>query len=276
MAAPRIDARAAVDPSAELGDDVVVGPFTVIEAGVVVGRGTRILAQAYLCRGTRIGRENVVHMGAVLGGEPQHRGYDGAPSGLVIGDRNVFREATQVHRSMSPEAPTRIGDECYLMTGSHVGHDCRVGDGVVLASGALLGGHVEVGSGAFLGGNAVVHQHVRIGRLALLQGGSAMSRDVPPFLIANGLNRVRGVNVVGLRRAGLDAAGIEALRRLYRELFRQRRNLRLARERLIAAEEERGGLSPEARELLAFIDASRRGVCSGPPAGGRARTEASE
>lgn len=276
MAAPRIDARAAVDPSAELAEDVEVGPFAVVEAGVVVGSGTRILAHAHLCAGTVLGRENVVHMGAVLGGEPQHRGYAGEPTGVVAGDRNVFREATQVHRSMSPGRPTRIGHGCYLMSGSHVGHDCRVGDDVVLASGALLGGHVEVGSGAFLGGNAVVHQHVRVGRLAMLQGGSAVSRDVPPFLIAAEVNRVRGVNVVGLRRAGLDAGAIQALRRLYRELFRQRRNLRLARERLLAAEEARGGLSAEARELLAFIDASSRGVCSGPPARGGAPAEAPE
>lgn len=262
MAPPRIDPRALVHAGAELAEDVVVGPYAVIESGVVIGAGTTIAAHAYLCRGTLLGRENAVHMGAVLGHEPQDFGYRGAATRFVAGDRNVFREGCHVHRATAEGSETVVGDDCYLMTNTHVAHNCRVGSGAILATGAVIGGHVEVGERAFLSGNCVVHQHVRIGRLALVQGGGRLSRDVPPFLIAGDLNRLRAVNVVGLRRAGFEASQIAALRRLYRVLFGRRHNLRLARERFLSEEAARGGASPEALELLAFIDSSRRGICA--------------
>jgi UDP-N-acetylglucosamine acyltransferase len=262
-----------VSPEAELGEDVVVGPFAVIEPGVVIGAGTRVFAHAYICGGTVLGRGNSVHMGAVLGHEPQDLAYRGAPTRLVIGDRNVFREGCTVHRGTAAGSETTIGDDCFLMTNSHVGHDCAVADGVILASGALLGGHARVGARAFLSGNSVVHQHVRVGRLALVQGGGRMSQDVPPFAIATDLNRVRGLNRTGLQRAGFEAAAIAALRRLYRALFLERRNLRLARERFLREEAARGGPSPEVLEVIDFIDSSRRGVCSGAPRGRARGTE---
>ena len=268
MGAPQIDPRAVVSPQATLGDDVVVGPFAVVEPGVVVGAGTRIWASAYLCTGTTLGRDNSVHMGAVLGHEPQDRAYRDAPTTLEIGDRNIFREGSQVHRGTAPGSKTLVGSDCFVMTNAHIAHNCQIEDGVILATGAVLGGHVRVGERAFVSGNAVVHQHSRIGRLALLQGGARISRDVPPFLIAGDLNRVRAVNVVGLRRAEVAAPSIAALRRLYRALFLGRRNLRLARERFVAEEAARGGLSSECRELLDFIQASTRGVCAGMPSGG--------
>jgi UDP-N-acetylglucosamine acyltransferase len=269
LAAPQIDPRAVVSPEAVLGDDVTVGPFAVIEPRVVVGPGTRIGANAYLCTGTMLGRDNVVHMGVVLGHEPQDLAYCGAPTTLEIGDRNVFREGSQVHRGTAEGSRTVVGSDCFVMTNAHIAHNCDVGDGVILATGAVLGGHVQVGARAFVSGNCVVHQHGRIGRLALLQGGARMSRDVPPFLIASGLNRIRAVNVVGLRRAGFDASSVAALRRLYRTLFFRRQNLTLARERLVREETARGGLSAESVELLAFIDASTRGICSAAPRGAR-------
>lgn len=264
-----IDPRAIVDPAAELGEGVEVAPFAIVEAGVVVGARTRIGAHAYLCSGTVLGSDNRVHMNVVLGNEPQDTAYRGAPTRLVIGDRNVFREGSQVHRGTAEGSETRIGSDCFLMTNAHVAHNCRVADRVVLATGAVLGGHVSVGEGAFVSGNAVVHQHTRIGRLAMIQGGAAMSRDVPPFLMAVlPSNTVVGLNSVGLRRAGLDRARIAALRRAYRTLFGRRVNLALARERLLAAESERGGPTDEVRELLEFIAAARRGVCSGRRARG--------
>lgn len=264
-----------MSPEAELGDDVTVGPFAVIEPGVVVGAGTQVWAHAYLCRGTVLGRDNAVHMGAVLGHEPQDLAYRGAPTGLVVGDRNVFREGCTVHRGTAEGSRTTIGDDCFLMTNSHVGHNCALADGVILASGALLGGHVRVGARAFLSGNAVVHQHVRVGRLALVQGCGRMSADVPPFAIATDLNRVRGLNRTGLKRAGFDAAAIASLRRLYRALFLEPRNLRLAREEFLRDAAARGGPSPEALEVIEFIESSRRGVCRAAPRG-HARAEDGE
>src|SRR4030095_16254103 len=222
VAPSRIDPRAVVSPEAQLGDDVTVGPFAEIETGVSVGAGTRIEAYAYLCRGTVLGRDNAVHMGAVLGHEPQDRAYRGAPTALIVGDRNIFREGCYVHRGTAEGSQTTIGDDCFLMTNSHVAHNCDVGDGVILATGAVLGGHVRVGARAFLSGNCVVHQHVRVGRLALIQGGSRMSCDVPPFAITNDLNRVRGLNSTGLERAGFDPAAIASLRPPHRPLVAAR------------------------------------------------------
>ncbi len=254
-----------VSPEAEIGPDVTVGPFSVVEAGAVIGAGTRIGAQSYVCRGTTLGRDNVVHMGVYLGDEPQDRGYEGAPTRVVIGDRNVFREGTTVHRGTTEGSETRIGNDCFFMANSHVAHNCVVGDGVFLANGALLGGHAEVGDRAFLSGNTAVHQHVRVGKLALLQGVSAASRDVPPFCIVVGVNVLRGVNVVGLRRAGLDRQRIAAVRQAYRSLFFGRPNLGRARAELRAELERTDAMTPELLELFAFLDRGRNGFCAADP-----------
>jgi UDP-N-acetylglucosamine acyltransferase len=254
-----IHPTALVDPRAEIDLSADIGPFVVIEGPVVVGAATRVGAHAVLGGRTTIGRDNVIHAGAVIGGDPQDLSYTGGETHLRIGDRNVFREHSEVHRGSGPEAGTWIGDDNYLMSQSHVGHDCRLGDHVILASGAKLGGHVEVGDRAFVGGNTVVHQFVRVGRLAMLRGLARASRDVPPFAVMDETHTIRGLNRVGLRRAGYDAAAVRALQRAFVRLFRTRMNLRSA-----MAEIEAGALTDEVRELLDFIRASRRGVCMGP------------
>ena len=260
MTSTLIHPRALVSPEAELAADVSVGPFTVIEAGVRIGAGTRIQAQSYICSGTTLGRDNVVHMGVFLGNEPQDLGYDGAPTGLTIGDRNVFREGCTVHRGTAAGTETRIGSDCFFMANTHVAHNCTVADHVMLANGALLGGHVEVGDRAFVSGNAVVHQHTRVGRLAMLQGLCAASRDVPPFCIAADVNTLRGVNVVGLRRAGLERPRIIAVRKAYRALFFGRPNLGRARAKLQSELEGEAGTTPELAQLLEFLDGGRHGL----------------
>jgi len=265
---PRIDPRAIVSPEATLAAGVEIGPFAIVEAGVVIGARTRILAHAYVCSGTTMGTDNVIHMGAVVGHEPQDRAYSGAPTRLEMGDRNVIREGCQLHRGTAPGTVTVIGDDCYLMANAHVGHNCRVASGVVMANGAVLGGHASVGERAFLSAHAMVHQHTRVGRLAMLQGGTAASKDVPPFCVTRiGKNTLAGVNVVGLKRAGFSRTQIMAVRRAFRVLFLNRPNLGLARERLLAAEQEAGGPGDEVRELLDFIAAARHGVCVGTRAG---------
>ena len=257
-----IHATAIVDPRAEIDPTADVGPFVVIDAPVILGAGTRVMAHAFLTGNTRIGRDNVIHVGAILGHEPQHLGYRGEPSGLRIGDRNVFREHSEVHRSWQGDGETVIGDDNYLMSHAHIAHDCHVGNRTLIASGALVAGHAEVADQAFISGNCVVHQHVRIGRLALLQGLAGVGLDVPPFCVAAGVNTLSGLNLVGLRRAGLASERIHALRRAYARLFRGRRNLRLA-----IAEVEAEPRTPEIDELLAFIRGSRRGICRGRDAG---------
>lgn len=252
-----IHPRAEVDVQAELGAGVEVGPFAVIEAGVVVGDGTRVLAGAHLRAGTTLGRENLVRDHAVLGGDPQDTAYDGAETFLRVGDRNIFGEGCTLHRGTAPGSETRIGNDCFFMANSHAGHNCIVEDQVILANGALLGGHVHVGARAFVSGNTVVHQHLRVGRLAMLGGGSTFTADVPPFMMATEFNVLRGLNVVGIRRAGIEREAIAALRRAYRQLFGRRRNLKIARE-AVAAEPD---LPPEVEELLAFLVDTPRGLC---------------
>jgi len=265
MSVARIDPRAFVSPEADLASDVSVGPFSVIEAGVVIGHGTRIHAQSYVCNGTTLGCDNVVHMGVFLGNEPQDLAYDGAATRVVIGDRNVFREGCTVNRGTAPDSETRIGNDCFFMANTHVGHNCVVSDHVILANGALLGGHVQVGDRAFVSGNAVVHQHTRVGRLAMMQGLCAVSRDVPPFFIASDVNTLRGVNVVGLRRAGLDAPRIAAVRRAYRAMFFGRPNLGQARARFQQELADSGTSTPELAQLFDFLDGGRHGFCSAEP-----------
>jgi len=254
-----IHPTAVVDPRAEIDATAELGPYVVVDGPVTVGAGTRVLAHAVLTGHTRIGRDNVVHYGAVLGDEPQDTGYRGAETYLEIGDRNVFREQVYVHRGAQPGSATVIGNDTYLMGQAHVAHNCRLADGVILASGAVLGGHVQVDERAFVSGNCVVHQHVRVGRFVMMQGLSRTSRDVPPFCIMDYKHVVRGINRVGLQRAGFDGERIRALRRAFAQLFGRPRNLRLA-----LAEVEQGPLTDDVRHLIEFIRASKRGVCFGP------------
>ena len=251
-----IDPRAAIDPSAD------IGPYVVIDGPVRIGPRTRVMAHAFLTGDTEIGADNVIHPGAVLGHEPQDLGYKGAPTGLRIGDRNLLREHCEVHRGTAPGSYTEIGSDNFLMSHAHVAHNCRLGNRVIIATGAALGGHVVLEDQAFVSGNCVVHQHVRVGRLAIMQGLSRTSRDVPPFSIMDATHTVRGLNRVGLRRAGFDRARRQALATAFRILFRVQTNLAAA-----MAEVEAEGHSADVDYLLAFIRASQRGVAQGPRRG---------
>jgi UDP-N-acetylglucosamine acyltransferase len=252
-----VDPRATIDPTAE------VGPYVVIDGPVEVGARTQVMAHAVLLGRTILGDDNVVHPGAVLGGPPQDLKYTDAPTGVRIGHRNVLREHVIVNRGTAAETWTTIGDDGFFMSNAHVAHNCAVGNEVIVASGALLAGHVTVGDQAFLSGNCVVHQFTRVGRLSIMRGLSRASRDVPPFAIMDGTHTVRGVNRVGLRRAGFDAGRIRTLVRAFRILFGERTNIRLAMER-VAAECP----SPDVDEVLAFIRVAKRGVAMGPRRGG--------
>ncbi|HKY07989.1 MAG TPA: acyl-ACP--UDP-N-acetylglucosamine O-acyltransferase [Candidatus Binatia bacterium] len=254
-----IHRTAVIDPRAEIDSDVEIGAYAVIDGPVKIKRRTRVMAHVYLTGWTEIGEENEIHPGAALGGPPQDKAYRGQESYLKIGARNVIREYSQIHRGTAAGSATIIGNDNFLMATSHIGHNCRIGDGVVLANGALLGGHVEVGNNVFISGNCVVHQFVRIGDYALMRGLSGTSRDVPPYAIVDWQHTVRGVNVVGLKRAGFDERKIRAIRNAFRTLFRKGRNISLA----VKEVEESGGASPEVLALLDFIRTSKRGVCFG-------------
>lgn len=254
-----IHPTAIIDPKAEIDSNVEIGPYVVIDGAVKIKRGTRVMAHAYITGWTEIGEDNEIHPGVVLGDAPQDKAYKGQETYLRIGDRNIIREHVQVHRGTAAGSATIIGNDNFLMATSHVGHNCKLGDNVILANGALLGGHVEVGNNVFLSGNCVVHQFVRIGDYALMRGLSGTSRDVPPYAIIDWQHTVRGVNVVGLKRAGFDDKRIRAIRAAFRILFRKGRNLSLAMKEV----EESGRANRDVLALLEFIKSSKRGVCFG-------------
>jgi UDP-N-acetylglucosamine acyltransferase len=254
-----IHPTAVIDSRAEIDANVEIGPYAVIDGPVTIKAGTRLMAQVYVTGWTEIGANNEIHPGAVLGGAPQDKAYNGAESYLKIGDRNIIREHAQIHRGTVAGSTTIIGDDNFFMATSHVGHNCKIGDSVILANGALLAGYVDVGNNVFISGNCVVHQFVRIGEYALMRGLSGTSRDVPPYAIIDWQHTVRGVNVIGLKRAGFDEKRIRAIREAFRVLFRKGRNLSLAIKEL----ENRGRANSDVSALLDFIRSSKRGVCFG-------------
>jgi UDP-N-acetylglucosamine acyltransferase len=250
---------AVIDPQAEVDADVTIGPYVVIEGPVKIKRGTSVMAHVYLTGWTEIGADNEIHPGAVIGDAPQDKAYKGAETYLRIGDCNIIREHVQIHRGTTPGSATIVGNHNFLMAHSHIGHNCNLGDHVVLANGALIAGYVEIGNNVFISGNCVVHQFVRIGDYALMRGLSGTSRDVPPYAIIDWQHTVRGVNVVGLKRAGFDDKRIREIRRAFSLLFRKGRNLSLAVKEL----EMQGRANSDVSALLDFIKSSKRGVCFG-------------
>jgi UDP-N-acetylglucosamine acyltransferase len=245
-----IHLQAQVDPTAN------VGPYAVIDQPVIVGPNCEIGPHVYLTGRTRIGSNNSFHAGCVIGDAPQDLRYKNEPTGVVIGNDNVFREHVTVHRARTVGADTRIGSHCFLMAHCHVGHDALIANQVIIANGALIGGHAEIGDSAFLSGNCLVHQFVRVGPFALMQGGSAISKDLPPYTVARGDNGICGLNVVGLRRAGFTSEQRLELKRLYRLLFRSKMSLNAA-----LAEATKTFTSPTDRVLLDFVGSAKRGLC---------------
>lgn len=237
----------------------------MIDAHVEVGEGCRVGAHVHLTGHTQIGARNFFDTGCVIGGLPQDLRFKGGPTRLRIGDDNVFREHVTVHCANKTEEDTTIGSGNLLMAHCHVGHNSHLGNQVIIANGALLGGHVEVQDRAFISGNCLVHQFARVGKLSLMQGGSAISKDLPPYCIARGDNGICGLNVIGLRRAGIDAPSRLELRRIYLMLFRSGRGAQDALQEATALAQTDWG-----RLLVEFVRASKRGVISerGRPAMG--------
>jgi len=252
-----IHPTAIIHPGAKLDPSVRVGPYSVIDEGVTLGASCIVGPHVYLTGRAVIGSYNVFHAGAVIGDAPQDLKYHGEPTGLRIGDHNVFHEHVTVHRSSKVTEDTQVGSHNFLMAGAHVAHNCHVGNHVIMANGALLGGHVSVQDRAFISGNCLVHQFVRVGTLSLMQGGAAISKDLPPFTIAAGDNGICGLNSVGLRRAGFTTEQRLELKRLYHQLFR-----RGGAFKALLAEARNCFHTPGAMQLLDFVATSKRGLCA--------------
>jgi UDP-N-acetylglucosamine acyltransferase len=252
-----IAATARIDPLARIGSGVSIGDFCVIESDVEIGAGCTLEPYVYVKRWTRLGEANHVSAGTVLGTDPLDKAFGGARSYLRIGNRNRIREHYTISRGTQPESVTEIGDDNYIMTAGHIAHNCRIGNGTVICSCALVAGYAEVEDQAFISGGVVVHQYSRIGRLAMIGGNTRVNRDVPPYFLYSGFDVAAcGLNLVGLKRAGYQAADIAALKKAYRLLYRSGLKLEEALARI-----ENEVATPETRHLAEFVRRSERGIC---------------
>lgn len=258
-----------VDPSAVLRGDVdlaegaSVGPHCVLDGSsgpVRLGAGTRLLSHVHLHGPLEMGQENVVYPGASLGFAPQARAFDHQTpgQGVVIGAHNVLREGVTIHRAMTDDGPTRIGESNYFMAYSHAGHDCQIGDRCTFANAVQLGGHVVVQDDVTVGGLVPVHQFCRLGRGCMLSGGIATSYDVPPFFMLTGINVAGSINIVGMRRQKFTVEQIEDVKWVYRTLCRRGLPLSQAVETL-----RQRAQRPLVAEYLAFLAGSKRGPVLG-------------
>ncbi len=252
-----VAATARVHPEARIGPGVRIGEFCVIESDVEIGAGCMLEPYVFIKRWTTLGEHNEISAGTVLGTDPFDKKFTGERSYLRIGHRNRIREHYTISRGTAPESATEIGDGNYIMSSGHIAHNCKVGNNTVIASCALLAGFVEVEDEAFISGGVGVHQFTKIGRLAMIGGNSGINTDAPPFFMYAGFRASpKGLNVVGLRRAGFKASDLAALKKAYLLLYRSGLKLGEALERI-----ETLIPTPETLHLVKFIRRCERGIC---------------
>ncbi len=253
----KISDLAVVSKSAKIAAGVEIGPFAVIEDEVDIGADVKISAQAYIASGTTIGEGTQIHMGACIGDLPQDLGFDKNKKTFTkIGRNTVIREHVTIHRATVEGSATVVGDDCYLMAVSHVGHDCHVGNNVIVANGALLAGHVDVEDYAFISGNVVIHQFCRIGEACMIGGFTGINKDVPPYMLVRGPSVVRGINIVGLRRLKFPREVVLSIKEAYKLIFMSDLNTSQAIESIKKLKP-----SKELDHLINFIQTSKRGIC---------------
>jgi UDP-N-acetylglucosamine acyltransferase len=248
---------ARVHPDARIGPQCVIADYCVVEADVILGAHCRLEPHVYIKRWTTLGERNEISAGTVLGTDPLDKAFGGARSYLRIGNGNKIREHYTVSRGTKPESITEIGNDNYIMTSGHIAHNAKIGNRVVIASCALVAGYVEIEDQAFISGGVVIHQFSKIGRLAMIGGNSRVNNDAPPFFLYSDFNITpKGLNSVGLRRAGVGPDDLVVLKRAYRLLYRAGLSLADALEQIDAECH-----SEYAHHLTAFIRASKRGIC---------------
>jgi len=254
---------AVVEPGATIGVGARIGPFCTVSGQAVIGAGVELISHVAVMGATTIGDGCRIFPGAVLGADPQNLKHKGGPSTLTIGRNCTIHEGVTLHRGTDvSRAATTIGDDCYLMAYSHVAHDCSIGNKVTMANGATLGGHCEVGNGVTIGGLTAVHQFVRIGDRAFIGGCSAVVGDVIPYAMAAGNRaKLRGFNIIGMRRAGVDRATIHAMREAYRRIFDPSRPIA---ENLADAAKAYAD-SPEVMSIVEFMSSRGKRSFTVPP-----------
>ncbi len=254
----QVDPRAVIHPSAELDSGVQVGPFSVIGEGSKIGKNTIIGPHVVIGEWTDIGQDSHIFQFASIGAPPQDLGYKNEPTKTIIGDRNVIREFVTIHRgTIKDKAKTVIGNDNLLMNYVHIAHDCTVGSNIIMANNATLAGHVTIEDHAIVGGLVAVHQHVNIGAYCIIGGASAVSKDIPPYVMAVG-NRahVYGLNRVGIKRHGFKSSELDDIKRSYHILFKSSLRLGEAVTKLKAELPD----SIHAKRFLDFIEDSKRGI----------------
>jgi UDP-N-acetylglucosamine acyltransferase len=248
---PTISPHAVVDPQASLAEDVEIGPFCLIGPDVTIGAGTRLISHVVVSGHTTIGQGNVIHPHAVIGGPPQDLKYRGAPTRLKIGDNNQIREAVTIHIGTEKGGGiTSVGSDNLLMVNSHIGHDATVGSRCILGNNVMLAGHVVLGNCVAMMGGVGVHHYVTIDDLAYVAAYAQITHDVPPFVKAAENTRIRGLNVVGLRRAGYPESDIEALEDATRRLFYNRQKSFAA---AMAEFDTLNGINPHVKRMVEFL-----------------------
>ncbi|MCK4536070.1 MAG: acyl-ACP--UDP-N-acetylglucosamine O-acyltransferase [Desulfuromonadales bacterium] len=253
-----IHPSAIIHPSAEIAEDVTIGPFSIVGEEVKIASGTVVGSHVVIDRWTEIGEDNQIFQFASIGAAPQDLKYQGEETFLKIGNRNRIREFVTLNRGTPGGGGiTTIGDDNLFMAYSHVAHDCLVGEQVILANGATLAGHVEVENFAILGGLVAVHQFCRIGSHTMISGGAMVSQDILPYTVAQGDRaKMMGLNLVGLKRRGLSKETIRGIKQAYRLLFRA--GLRM--EEAIQQIESDLDITPELQHFIDFIRNSQRGI----------------
>ncbi len=257
-----IHSTALVDPLAQLGENVAIGPYAVIGPHVRIGEGSTVGAHTVIEGHTTIGRDNRIFQFASLGAAPQDKKYAGEPTQLVIGDRNTIREFCTLNLgTVQDDGITQLGDDNWIMAYTHLAHDCKVGSHTIFANNAQVAGHVHVGDWAILGGFTAVHQFVKIGAHSMTGLATALSQDLPPFVMAQGnLASAHGVNLEGLRRRGFSAERLAAVKLMHKALYRQGLTLDEAKKQIGALVGTHPESAPDVALMLGFLDTAKRGI----------------
>ncbi len=252
-----IHPSAVIHPSAQIGEGVFIGPNVVIGEDVKIGNGTRVIANAYI-EFAEIGENCTISPFSTIGSEPQDLGYKGEKTKVVIGNETIIKENVTIHRGAAcGDFTTRVGNKCLLMVGSHIAHNCVIEDQAILANLATLGGHVHVGFGAFIGGMSVFHQNIRIGSMAIVSGFSASRQDILPYSKCDGRPAApRGINVIALKRRGVDLEARTAINRAFKLLISGEYNTSQAIEKIRAEIP----MNEYIENMISFVESSKRGV----------------